>query len=196
MQSVLSDTGVNFRKCSKCCALREWNGGRGWNKRQCPECWREYQRQYQCQRYAANPEAARERKRQYRAAHPEAERERERSRQRRAANPEAARERERQRYAANPEGKRKHRRIRRARKLNAVCQHGPGCFDQAIATLPQRCAVPGCRRRQRLEADHIIPLAKGGLDCRDNLQLLCKSHNASKNATDPIVWARRNGRLL
>ena len=269
MQLLLSAEGGDVRKCRECETLREWDSGRGWNGRQCPECRREYNRQYHAanadalrermrQRYAENPdalreynrqyhaanaEAIRERKRQRRAANPEAEREKQRQRraanpeaereskrQRRAANPEKVRELDRLRYAANPEAKRessrkwraanperageyqrqyraanpevirksssKSNRNRRARKAGAVCQHGPGCFDQAIASQPQRCAVPGCRRRKRLEADHIVPLAKDGLDCKDNLQLLCAYHNASKGAADPVIWAQRNGRLL
>lgn len=33
---------------------------------------------------------------------------------------------------------------------------------------------------KKLEVDHIIPWSKGGRTTRDNAQLLCKSHNASK----------------
>ena len=62
--------------------------------------------------------------------------------------------------------------------------------------MPQRCAVPGCLKRKDIQADHIIPLAGGGLDCKDNLQPLCRQHNNAKHAADPIAWAQRNGRLL
>ena len=235
MQLGLSATGGDFRKCSKCGGFRKWDGGKGWHRRQCPECererrrqWdaanadarREYMRQWRAanpekvrerkrQHYAANSDALREYQRQYRAANPENVRERKRrynaanaeaiqeyQRQYRAANADTLREYDRQYQAEKPDVRRKSRRNYRARKLNAVCQHGAGCFDQAIALLPQRCAEPGCRRRKRLEADHIIPLVKGGLDCKDNLQLLCAYHNRSKSATDPIVWAQRNRRLL
>ena len=220
MQLTLSIPAWDDVKCSKCGVFCKWNGGKGWNKRYCPECQREYQRQRYAanadamrerlrQRYAANADAERERLRQRYAANADAERERlrrwraanadaerEKDRQYRVANADAVREYYRQYRAANPEAVRKHNRNRRARKANAICEHGKGCFHQAIASLPQRCAAPGCRRRKGLEADHIIPLSGGGLDCRDNLQLLCKSHNSSKGAADPTAWAQRNGRLL
>ena len=61
--------------------------------------------------------------------------------------------------------------------------------------MPQRCSVPGCRRKD-IHADHIIPLANGGLDCRDNLQPLCLHHNASKQAADPIAFRRQLGMLV
>lgn len=90
---------------------------------------------------------------------------------------------------------RKGQRNRRARKANSVCEHGPGCFDAAAQSMHQLCAIPGCRNKD-IHADHIIPLAKGGLDCRDNLQPLCQRHNSAKQATDPIDFARRHGMLF
>ena len=150
------------------------------------------------ERYADNRDVILQRNRRFRAANPD--KVREYKRRERAANPDAVRGRLRRWRAANPEAQRnlgrKHSRNRRARKTNAVCAHGPGCFADAVAQLPQCCAVPGCRKRKGLEADHIIPLAGGGLDCKDNLQLLCLVHNRSKGAADPTAWAQRNGRLL
>ena len=205
MQLTLSIPAWDSVKCSKCLRFHEWNDGKGWQKRQCPVCIREYGRQYR----AANSDAVQERKRLYRAANPDAVREW--KRRWRAANADAIRESgcryrsansdrirgyNREYRAANPEVRRKQKRNRRALKANAVCVHGTGCFAGAVATLPKRCAVPGCLRRKGLQADHIVPLAGGGLDCKDNLQLLCAHHNSSKGAADPIVWAQRNGRLL
>ena len=220
MQLTLSIPAWDDVKCGKCGEYRKWDDGKGWNGRQCPKCVLEYRRQHYAantdavreyhRRYrAANADAVRERQRRYRAANADAAREserryraanadavRERARQYYAANSDAVRETKRKYQAANPEVGRKHKRNRRARKANAICAHGPGCCDASVASQPQRCAVPGCRRRNGLQADHIIPLSRGGLDCRDNLQLLCAHHNRSKGAADPVVWAQRNGRLL
>ena len=201
MQLALSIPDAEVRKCSRCLDFREWDGGKRWLGRWCPECQRDYHRQYRATNadairergrryYAANPDAVRERKRRYYAANADARREYQRRYD--AVNSDRIRERMRLYSAVHPEVGRN----RRARKLNAVCPHGRGCFHRAIATLPQRCAVPGCRKRSNLHADHIIPLAGGGLDCKDNLQMLCAHHNRSKRSTDPIVWAQRNGRLL
>ena len=199
-------------KCSKCHQFRKWNDGKGWRWQNCPECAREYYRLYRAanpdqrrQYYAANADAMRERARKHRATNPEYMRQyraanadaiREQARQYRAANADAVRERRNRWAVANPEVKRKHERNRRARKSNAVCPHGPGCFDTAAQSMPQRCTVPDCQRKE-IQADHIVPLAKGGLDCKDNLQPLCKSCNSRKKDKDPVLFAQRElGRLF
>lgn len=50
--------------------------------------------------------------------------------------------------------------------------------------------------KHRYHIDHIVPLAKGGTNNADNLQILCVRCNCSKGAKDPIDWAQENGRLL
>jgi 5-methylcytosine-specific restriction endonuclease McrA len=44
--------------------------------------------------------------------------------------------------------------------------------------------------------DHVVPLSRGGKNSDDNVQLLCPTCNMKKGATDPIVWANRNGKLI
>lgn len=44
--------------------------------------------------------------------------------------------------------------------------------------------------------DHLMPLARGGLDVLSNIQLLCPPCNQKKWAKHPLDWARENGRLL
>lgn len=41
-----------------------------------------------------------------------------------------------------------------------------------------RCAC--CRKKKRLEADHVVPVSKGGSSNIDNIQPLCRSCNSSK----------------
>lgn len=50
--------------------------------------------------------------------------------------------------------------------------------------INQLCAYPTCgeSKYKDLEKDHIIAWSRGGRTDIDNLQLLCKSHNASKGA--------------
>ena len=189
MQLTLSIADAEVRKCSRCLDFREWDGGKGWLGRWCPECQREYQRRY----YAANADTERERKRQRYAANADAMREY--HRRYRAANADVMREYHRRWVAANPDAARKYQRNRRARKANAICEHGPGCFDRAAQQMSQRCSVPGCRRKD-IHADHIVSLAKGGLDCKANLQPLCSRHNSVKHTTNPIDFRRRLGMLI
>lgn len=42
----------------------------------------------------------------------------------------------------------------------------------------------GCGRKTKLEVDHVVPLTHGGSNDITNLQPLCRSCNASKNAKD------------
>ena len=56
-------------------------------------------------------------------------------------------------------------------------------FDGLCAYCDQELASGG-------ELDHIIPLAKGGLDIIENLVYACTHCNVSKNSHDLIPWLR------
>jgi 5-methylcytosine-specific restriction endonuclease McrA len=58
-----------------------------------------------------------------------------------------------------------------------------------------RCAVCGVRPKE-FHLDHIEPLARGGVHCESNLQLLCPPCNLKKAAKDPIRFMQEMGRLL
>ena len=49
------------------------------------------------------------------------------------------------------------------------------------------CAA--CGTAQNLTIDHIIPLAKGGKNTLDNLQMLCESCNTEKADSHPYIVA-------
>jgi len=97
----------------------------------------------------------------------------------------------------NPEDRRAHDRTRRARQKGATGKHT--ATDIRAITLAQKGKCAWCRvdlRRVQRHADHILPLALGGSNDRQNIQILCRSCNLSKGAKHPIEFARREGRLL
>lgn len=123
-------------------------------------------------RYAENGEAIRAANRAYFAANPEPFRERARNSTWRKDNPEAAR-------AVLLR--------RRGRKAEALCTHGVNCADAAfyVVLYSSPCTYCGAPAEH---ADHYIPLAKGGLHCRENLIPACAPCNTSKSDRDPIEW--------
>lgn len=88
--------------------------------------------------------------------------------------------------AANPERvadqRRKANGLRRARIHGATIGDIPS-YKELMVALGGKCAE--CGTTERLEIDHIIPLAKGGSHSVDNFQILCRHHNAVKSARLP-----------
>lgn len=102
---------------------------------------------------------------------------------------------------ANPDKARDYsrmnRRNRRARAKDAGGTHTAADLAEILAAQGHRCAY--CRAdllTAKRHVDHILPLALGGSNGRENLQYLCQQCNQSKSARDPIVYARSIGLLL
>lgn len=87
---------------------------------------------------------------------------------------------------------------RRARIRGNGGSHTPEDIERLIPLQGGKCANMACRvpLKHQYEIDHIMPIAKGGSDNVDNLQLLCPLCNRKKSAKDPIVWAQENGLLF
>lgn len=83
-----------------------------------------------------------------------------------------------------------------ARKLGAKGDHTVKDVQYILKMQKMKCAECRCCLKKRHEVDHIMPLSKGGSNCRKNLQALCRSCNARKAAKTPEQWALQNGRLL
>ena len=64
------------------------------------------------------------------------------------------------------------------RERQTLRQHYRLWYGQLAAVYGERCA--NCGERDKLVIDHIMPIAKGGLSERGNLQLLCSSCNGIK----------------
>lgn len=64
------------------------------------------------------------------------------------------------------------------RKRNQFVSKSREYFSQLVIRDGGYCAK--CGRTERLTVDHIVPLAKGGENDLDNMQILCKSCNSRK----------------
>lgn len=79
---------------------------------------------------------------------------------------------------------------RRRAKTHTV-PYAPGELKERFAQFDNQCVY--CLSRDRITADHFIPIALGGFDCLRNLVPACKSCNSSKQGHDPLKWMRRKG---
>lgn len=88
-----------------------------------------------------------------------------------------------------------------AAKKNSIRRSADGkfCIGDILKLYNyQKMKCAGCLSciKDKYHVDHIIPLARGGTNWPENIQLLCPSCNMQKHAKDPIDWAQENGRLL
>jgi 5-methylcytosine-specific restriction endonuclease McrA len=61
----------------------------------------------------------------------------------------------------------------------------------------QRGKCANCKQKlTRYHLDHVMPLALGGANEDQNMQLLCPGCNCRKQAMHPISFAQKEGRLL
>lgn len=69
-------------------------------------------------------------------------------------------------------------------------------INHRLMAQRDRCALCAVRLNGSYHIDHINPLSRGGTNWPKNIQLLCESCNLRKHSSDPIDFARREGRLL
>lgn len=88
-------------------------------------------------------------------------------------------------------------RNRRARIKGAEGSHTIEDVAEIRRLQGGKCAYCRIRLSDVVEhVDHIKPVSKGGSNRRNNLQLLCGSCNSRKHDADPVIFARRTGRLI
>lgn len=87
---------------------------------------------------------------------------------------------------------------RRARERMAEGTYSDADVKRMLKSQKWKCASCKARLAEKsgYHVDHIHPLALGGSNWPENLQILCMPCNISKGAKDPIQWANENGRLL
>lgn len=121
----------------------------------------------------ANPEKVRANVRKYQLAHPETGKNWKK---------------------ANPAAVKAIKQNRRARERNAEGRHTAAEIKAMFERQNGQCIYCQVSITNGYEADHIQPLARGGSNWISNIQLLCRSCNNAKRATDPIEYERRIGR--
>lgn len=88
-------------------------------------------------------------------------------------------------------------RKRRAAKKGCSGSHTIADIRVILKAQSHRCVY--CRadlRKVKRHLDHIMPIALGGTDGRENLQYLCAPCNLSKGAKHPTEFAQQRGLLL
>lgn len=112
------------------------------------------------------------------------------------ANPGRAAERAAAWNAAHPERRRELTQNRRA-KLRAIGGGlSKGLTERLYSLQRGKCAC--CREPlgKNYHLDHIMPLALGGANTDDNMQLLRQRCNTRKNAKHPVDYMQSKGYLL
>ena len=192
--------GIGLKRCTKCGEVKPLSefckdkirkdGHTVW----CKECKKKSNQEW----YAVNSEEQNKKSQDWWRAHSQKIN---RYRQKKyAANPEKFKEAQKKWQKANPEKCAELRRNKRARKRNAEGKHTAKDIQKIFDRQGELCNACGKKliryNKKQYHVDHIIPLAKGGGNGPDNLQLLCPYCNMTKSDKNPVQWARENGRLF
>ncbi len=96
----------------------------------------------------------------------------------------------------NPERHRRAKQNRRARERAAVGKLSTGLIAKLLILQKGKCACCKGPLGDDYHVDHIMPLALGGTNTDDNIQLLRARCNRQKNARHPIDFMQQRGYLL
>lgn len=99
-------------------------------------------------------------------------------------------------HASNKDRRREHKQNRRARKKENGGQLSAGIVAKLLRLQRGRCTCCGAPLGNDYHLDHIIPLAKGGANTDENVQLLTQRCNNQKKDKDPILFMQQRGFLI
>ena len=97
---------------------------------------------------------------------------------------------------ANPEARRNYNHNRRARELAGVGNLSKNLSTKLFKLQKGKCTCCKQPLGDDYHLDHIVPLALGGLNTDDNIQLLRQKCNQQKHAKHPIDFMQQRGFLL
>lgn len=96
--------------------------------------------------------------------------------------------------ARNPDAGRRYGHNRRSRENGQKLSRGIG--EKLFSMQRGKCACCAASLDDGYHIDHIMPLARGGSNTDDNVQLLCPFCNRSKGAKHPVDFMRQRGFLI
>ena len=99
-------------------------------------------------------------------------------------------------WASNPDARKIYKQNRRVRKISAGGKLSRGLAQKLFKLQKGKC--PCCQRDlgENFHMDHIKPLALGGSNTDDNIQLLRAECNLEKSKKEPIEFMQSKGFLL
>jgi 5-methylcytosine-specific restriction endonuclease McrA len=170
---------------------REWISERG--KAYCIKN-KDRLRAYWKERYVNNREAELERTKKWESENKE--RIRERNKKRYLLKRDTIAEQNKKWQTENPEKVKALLHKRRALKRKSADHFTAKDLIAILKAQGHKCVYCQANlKKVKKHIDHIKPLAKGGSNGRENIQYLCARCNQTKNAKDPIEFARELGLL-
>lgn len=203
--------GLIVKMCTKCGVkkpLAEFHRNSGSSDGLRPDC-KQCHSDAKAEHYAANREKMLARNAKYLAAN--RDKARDAAAKWRGENPEKSRANNSKWYAEhtekvraavakwqaeNPGSVRIIKQNRRARKIEAGGKLSPNLADRLFKLQKGKCACCGLPLGKDYHLDHIMPLALGGSNTDDNIQLLRSTCNQQKHAKHPVDFMQSRGYLL
>ena len=85
---------------------------------------------------------------------------------------------------------------RRRARMGGKTRYPAADVKDIMALQGGKCVYCGVSLELGYHVDHIMPLIKGGITVRENLQLLCPTCNYNKGTKHPLDFALENGMLV